>query len=151
EESGVPYTYLSETAVRDTKNLREKFDVIIYPPAAGDVSQMLNGYPKRILPDGTEYGGAMPWQNSAITPNWGGVDEAPDIRGGLGFEGVANLKKFIEDGGGFIPVAASTRLPIDLGMTDTVSIAETRQLQARGSILRANVEDKASPIAYGYD
>jgi hypothetical protein len=151
EESGVPYTYLAETAVRDTKNLREKFDVIIYPPGAGDVSQMLNGYPKRILPDGTEYGGAMPWQNSAITPNWGGVDEAPDIRGGLGFEGVANLKKFIEDGGVFIPVAASTRLPIDLGMTDTVSVSETRQLQARGSILRANVEDRASPIAYGYD
>jgi hypothetical protein len=90
EESGVPYTYLAETAVRDSKNLREKFDVIIYPPGAGDVAQMLNGYPKRILPDGTEYGGAMPWQNSAITPNWGGVDEAPDIRGGLGLEGVAN-------------------------------------------------------------
>lgn len=93
----------------------------------------------------------MPWQNSALTPNWGGIDEAPDVRGGLGFEGVANLKKFVEDGGAFLPIASSVRLPIELGLTDTVSIAETRQLQARGSILRANVDDKSSPIAYGYD
>ena len=35
-------------------------------------------------------------------------------------------------------------------MTDSVTIADTHQLQARGSILRAKVEDK-SPIAYGYD
>jgi hypothetical protein len=151
EESGVPYTYLSETAIRTMPNLREKFDVIIYPPGAPDLAQMLSGLPKRILPDGSDYGGAMPWQNSALTPNWGGIDEASDVRGGLGFEGVANLKKFVEDGGVFVPIASSVRLPIELGLTDTVSIAEARQLQARGSILRTNVEDKSSPIAYGYD
>src|SRR5262249_14563902 len=67
------------------------------------------------------------------------------------FEGLANLKKFIEDGGLFIPIGGSTRLPIDLGMVDSVSVADTRQLQARGMIARANVADNASPIAYGYD
>jgi Zinc carboxypeptidase len=151
EESGVPYTYLADTALRTIPNLKEKFDVIVYPSGASDVSGMLNGFPKRIQPDGSEYGGALAWQNSATTPNLGGVDEAADIRGGLGFDGVANLKKFVEDGGLFVPVAASVRLPVELGITDTVSVAETHQLQARGSILRANVEDKASPIAYGYD
>lgn len=151
EETGVPYAYLAETAVRATPNLREKFDVILYPPGAGDVAQMLNGFPKRILPDGTDFGGALSWQNSSVTPNWGGVDEAADIRGGLGLDGAANLKKFVEEGGLFIPIAASVRLPIELGITDTVSVAETRQLQARGSVLRASVEDKSSPIAYGYD
>jgi hypothetical protein len=151
EETGVPYTYLAETSVRTMPNLRDKFDVILYPPAAPDVAQMLNGLPKRILPDGTDFGGALAWQNSSLTPNWGGVDEAADIRGGLGLDGAANIKKFIEDGGLFIPIAASVRLPIELGITDTVSVAEARQLQARGSILRANVEDKGSPITYGYD
>jgi hypothetical protein len=151
EESGVPYTYLADTALRTIPNLKEKFDVIVYPSGASDVSGMLNGFPKRIQPDGSEYGGALAWQNSATTPNLGGVDEAADIRGGLGFEGVANLRKFVEDGGLFVLVAASVRLPVELGITDTVSVAETHQLQARGSILRANVEDKASPIAYGYD
>jgi hypothetical protein len=151
EESGAPYTDIADTSVRTIPNLREKFDVIIYPPGASDLSQMLNGYPKRILPDGSDYGGALPWEDTSLTPNWGRVDESPDIRGGLGFEGLANLKKFIDDGGLFIPVASSVQLPIELGLTDTVSIAETHQLQARGSILRADVEDKSSPITYGYD
>jgi len=151
EESGVPYTYLADTAVRAMPNLREKFDVILYPPGAGDLGQMLNGFPKRTLPDGTDFGGPLLWQNSTTTPNWGGIDEAADIRGGLGLDGAVNLKKFIEDGGLFIPVATSVSLPIDLGITDTVRVAPTRQLQARGSILRVNVEDAASPIAYGYD
>ena len=103
------------------------------------------------MPDGSDAGGPIPWQSSATTPNWGGIDETPDIRGGLGLDGVAHLKTFVEDGGLFIPVASSTRLPVELGLTDVVSITETHQLQARGSIVRANVEDAASPIAYGYD
>ncbi|MGH9742339.1 MAG: M14 family zinc carboxypeptidase, partial [Candidatus Acidiferrum sp.] len=45
----------------------------------------------------------------------------------------------------------STHLPIDLGITDTVSIKDTHQLQARGMIAHATVQDKASPIVYGYD
>jgi hypothetical protein len=36
-------------------------------------------------------------------------------------------------------------------MTEGVSIVETRQLQARGGVFNAKVEDKGSPITYGYD
>jgi hypothetical protein len=150
EETGVPYTYISDTVVRTTPNLREKFDVILFPPTFSDVRQLLAGFPKRILPDGSD-AGPIPWQKSEVTPNWGGIDESPDIRGGLGFEGVAHLKQFVEDGGLFIPVASSTRLPVELGLADSVTITQTKQLQARGSIFRAKVEDSKSPITYGYD
>ncbi|HYL65084.1 MAG TPA: M14 family zinc carboxypeptidase [Candidatus Methylomirabilis sp.] len=150
EESGVPYAYISDTTVRNTPNLREKYDVLLYPPTFFGVQQILNGVPKRAQADGSE-GTPIPWQNSSVTPNLGGVDETPDIRGGLGLEGVAHIKKFVEEGGLFIPIANSVSLPIELGMTDTVSIEQTRQLQARGMIARATVEDKASPITYGYD
>jgi hypothetical protein len=150
EEIGVPYSYISDTVVRTTPNLREKFDVILFPPTFSDLREILTGFPKRTLPDGTD-AGPIPWQKSEITPNWGGIDEAPDIRGGLGFEGVAHLKQFVEDGGLFIPVGSSTHLPVELGLTDSVTITQTHQLQAHGSILRANVEDSKSPIAYGYD
>jgi hypothetical protein len=150
EETGVPYSYISDTVVRTTPNLREKFDVILFPPTFSDLREILAGFPKRTLPDGTD-AGPLPWQKSDITPNWGGIDESPDIRGGLGFEGVAHLKQFVEDGGLFIPVASSTHLPVELGLTDSVNITQTHQLQAHGSILRANVEDTKSPIAYGYD
>jgi Zinc carboxypeptidase len=151
EETGVPYAYISDITVRNTANLREKYDVILFPPTFFGLQQILNGIPSRTAPDGSEAGGAIPWQNSSTTPNFGGVDETPDIRGGLGLDGVAHLKKFIEDGGLFIPIGPSTHLPIELGMTDTVVINDTHQLQARGMIARATVEDKADPITYGYD
>jgi hypothetical protein len=151
EETGVPYAYISDITVRNTANLREKYDVILFPPTFFGLQQILNGIPARTGPDGNEAGGPIPWQNSATTPNFGGVDEAPDIRGGLGLDGVAHLEKFIEDGGLFIPIGPSTHLPIELGMTDTVIINDTHQLQARGMIARATVEDKADPITYGYD
>ena len=151
EESAIPYTYISDQAVRGTADLRSKFDVIVLPPGFFGVPQLVNGFPKRVGPDGGDAGVPVPWQNSETTPNFAGVDQTADMRGGLGFEGLLNLKKFIEDGGVFIPISGSTRLPIDLGMVDTVTIAETRQLQARGMIARANVADSASPIAYGYD
>ena len=151
EETGVPYAYISDITVRKTPDLREKYDVILFPPAFSDLQQILNGIPARVNADGSEAGGPIPWENTPTTPNWGLIDHAADIRGGLGFEGVAHLKKFIEDGGLFIPIGPSTQLPIDLGITDTVSIKETHQLQARGMIARATVEDKADPITYGYD
>lgn len=151
EETGVPYSYISDLNVRATPNLREKYDVIVLPPGFFGVAQLINGIPKRIAPDGTDAGEPIPWEYSATTPNFAGVDQAPDIRGGLGFQGLENLQKFIQQGGVFIPVGASTRLPIDLGLTDTVMISDARQLRARGMIARANVADKTSPIAYGYD
>jgi Zinc carboxypeptidase len=151
EETGVPYSYISDLSVRTTANLRQQYDVILLPPAFLGVAQLINGIPKRMAPDGSDAGGPIPWENSDTTPNFAGVDHAADIRGGLGFEGVANLKKFVEDGGLFITVGASSHLPVDLGFIDTVTIAEARLLKARGMIARAKVADKASPITYGYD
>lgn len=150
EETGVPYSYISDTVVRTTPNLRDKYDVILFPPTFSDLRELLAGFPKRILPDGTD-AGPIPWQKSDVTPNWGSIDSSPDIRGGLGMEGVAHVKQFVEDGGLFIPVGSSTHLPIDLGLTDSVTITQTKSLQVRGSIVRANVEDAKSPITYGYD
>ena len=150
EETGVPYSYISDTLVRTTPNLREKYDVILFPPTISDPADILNGFPKRILPDGTD-AGPIPWQKSDATPNWGGIDESPDIRGGMGFEGVAHLKQFVEEGGLFIPIGLSARMPIDLGLTNSVSITHTKALQVHGSIVRADIEDAKSPIAYGYD
>ena len=151
KEAAVPYAYISDQTVRATANLREKYDVILLPPGFFGVQQLINGIPKRVGADGADAGAPVPWQNSETTPNFAGVDQTADMRGGLGLDGLANLRKFVEDGGVFIPIGPSTRLPIELGMTDTVTIADARQLQARGMIARANVADAASPIAYGYD
>jgi hypothetical protein len=155
DEMKVPYTYISDQALGQIPNLRDRFDVILFPPGAGSLASMINGIPKRTTPEGGDFGGPIPWKRTELTPNLatsdGQPDQTDDIRGGMGFEGLARLKKFIDDGGLFIPITSVAQLPIDLGFTSGISIAQTPQLQARGSIYQTNVEDRTSPIAYGYD
>ena len=138
DEMKVPYTYISDQALGKIENLRDKFDVILYPPGAGGLSAMINGIPKLSTPEGGDFGGPIPWKRTELTPNLatadGQPDQTDDIRGGMGFMGLAHLKKFIDDGGLFIPITSVAQLPIDLGMTNGISIAATPQLQARGSI-----------------
>ena len=151
DECDVPYSYVSDQDVRATPDLKAKYDVIIFPPVTSSLPTLINGVSRRLLDDGSDFGGPVPFKSTGLTPNLGGVDESDDIRGGLGFDGLAHLKTFVEQGGVFIPITASASLPVGLGMIDYVTIAETRQLQANGSVLRAGVQDKRSPIAYGYD
>ena len=156
DELQIPFDYIADQDVRRMPNLREKYDVILFGPVTNNILAMIHGVRKRTLHDGSDFGGPIPWKNTPLTPHMAGpegqkLDETDDIRGGLGFEGVANLNKFVNDGGVFIPITASASLPVELGITEGVSIVETRTLQARGAIFNATVQDKGSPIAYGYD
>ncbi|HKI21596.1 MAG TPA: M14 family zinc carboxypeptidase, partial [Isosphaeraceae bacterium] len=151
DECDVPYAYVSDQDVRATPDLKAKYDVIIFPPVTSSLPTLINGVRKRLLDDGSDFGGPVPFKSTGLTPNLGGIDDSDDIRGGLGFEGLAHLKTFVERGGIFVPITASAGVPVGLGMVEHVTIAETRQLQANGSVLRAKVQDKGSPIAYGYD
>lgn len=140
----IPYSYISDQDVRKTDDLRKKYDVIIFPPLGGSAQAIVNGIPMR--------GDPIPWKRSELTPNMGGSpDQTDDMRGGMGLAGVANLQKFVQDGGTFIVIANNSRIPIDFGITSGVSIQEPRLLQARGSIYKAQFTDRRSPISYGYD
>jgi hypothetical protein len=140
----IPYTYISDHVIRNTPNLRDKFDVIIFPPVGGSAQTLVNGLPMR--------GDPIPWKGSALTPNLANSpDTTDDMRGGMGVVGVANLQKFIEGGGLFITIAGISQIPIDYGITTGVSIQPADKLQARGSIYNSTFADRKSPIAYGYD
>jgi hypothetical protein len=140
----VPYKYISVHELRDTPTLREKYDVIIFPPVGGSAQSIVNGLPMR--------GDPVPWTKSDLTPNIGmSPDTSPDIRGGIELRGMVNLQKFIEDGGLFMPIAGTSSLTIDYGITTGVSIQPATQLRAQGSIFNASFADRKSPIAYGYD
>src|SRR5438132_7679625 len=139
----IPYAYISDQVIRDTLNLREKYDVIIFPPVGGSAQSMVNGLPMR--------GAPIPWKGSEVTPNLGlGPDQTNDMRGGMSLRGVLNLQKFVEDGGVFIPVTNCNRLAIDYGIVSGVAIQEPRQLQARGSVCNAPCSARRCPLAYGY-
>lgn len=140
----IPYSYISDHVIRNTPNLREKFDVLIFPPVNGTAQAIVNGMPRR--------GEPIPWKESALTPNFGkSPDQTDDMRGGMTVTGVANLQKFIEEGGLFITVGGISQIPINYGITNGVSIQPANNLRARGSIYNATFSDRKSPIAYGYD
>jgi Zinc carboxypeptidase len=140
---GVPYTYFSDQKLRDG-HLRQRFDVIIYPHVGGTSQSHINGIPKN-GPD------PIPYKKSDMTPNLGALDQSDDIRGGMGMEGLAELAKFVEEGGTLITEGSTAALMADTGLASSVTAEHPSQLIARGTILRGVFSDPLSPIAYGYE
>jgi hypothetical protein len=138
---GVPYTYFADPKLREG-SLRAKYDVIVFPHTGGTLQTMLNG----IAVTGKD---PVPYRKSDVTPNLGGIDESDDIRGGMGFEGLAELSKFVQAGGTLISEGSTAAALAESGMAE-VTVEHPAQLFARGSILRGVFTDMKSPIAYGY-
>ena len=44
----------------------------------------------------------LPYKKTSATPNLGALDSSDDIRGGMGIEGLAELSKFVREGGTLI-------------------------------------------------
>jgi len=146
EAAKVPYEYISDQKVAQIGDLRAKYDVILWGPINGTSQRIVNGIPKRAGEP------AIPWKASELTPSFAtGPDQTDDIRGGMGLEGVLNLRRFVEAGGLFITIGSNASIPIDYGMIEGVNIVSTRELQVRGSVVMSQVTDKLSPIVYGYD
>ncbi|HAF12829.1 MAG TPA: hypothetical protein DCK99_03835, partial [Blastocatellia bacterium] len=138
----VPYAYISTQDVARDDKLKDKYDVILFAPVARDPSAIVNGLPL--------YGNPLPWKTTSLTPNIGKIDSTDDIRPGLGWSGLANLQKFVRQGGTFLTVDDTANFAVTYGFTAGVSIARAGKLRAVGDILRIKTVDTASPIAYGY-
>jgi hypothetical protein len=139
----VPYTYFGDIKLREG-NLRSKYDVIVFPHVGGNSQSMIAGVPKT----GST---PLPYKKTADTPNLGGVDEADDIRGGMGFEGLTELGKFVQEGGTLIADGSTASLMAEYDLASGVTVEHPANLFARGTILRGTIADAKSPIAYGYE
>ncbi len=122
EEMGVPFTYMSTQRLREPR-LLDRFDVVLFPHVSAPPTQIVSG---RAM-----VGPAIPWKKTPLTPNIGVIDSTDDIRPGLGFDGLAALKQFVDRGGLLVTEGASSRLPIDFGFNSTVSVVTTQRLLAR--------------------
>jgi hypothetical protein len=142
DQLGVPYTYISDQSLSAPGRL-DAFDVLVFPHVNGSAQTLINGRPKT--------GPPIPWKKTALTPNLDKWDTTDDIRRGMGLEGAAALRRFVERGGVLITSGNTSRLPITLGFNPTVSEAEARTLRARGGIFRAKGDTTGSPILYGYE
>ncbi len=140
---GVPFTYFADQKLKEG-NLRAKYDVLIFPHVGGTPQSQIAGVPMT----GKD---PIPYKKTKLTPNLGAIDESDDIRGGMGIEGLAELTKFVQQGGTLIADGSTAGMLAELGAAGGVTVEHPAALFARGSILRGMLRDAKSPILYGFD
>jgi Zinc carboxypeptidase len=143
DAAGVPFDYISTQTVANQPELRSKYDVIVFAPVGrSSTLEILNGIPM--------WNNPMPWQKSELTPNLGAIDSTPDIRPGLGYEGLAHLKEFVEQGGLLITCEDTAQFAIDTGLAPGVSVAAHDDARVVGTVLNTVFVARDNPVAFGY-
>jgi hypothetical protein len=138
----VPYDYISTQVLAKEANLNGKWDVLVFPPVGRGAQQIVSGMPMWRNP--------LPWKTTELTPNIGKIDSTDDMRPGLGWSGLANLERFVRNGGVLITADDTSEFAAMFGMTPGLSVSQPTRLRAPGTVMRAKFVDAASPIAYGY-
>jgi hypothetical protein len=138
----VPYTYFADTLVRQG-NLKSKYDVIVFPHAGGSGTGLVYG--------GVQGAEPRPYKKTDETPHLGIQDSTDDMRGGLGYDGLQELMKFVQEGGVLITEGGTSTIFPTFNLTQGITIEQGEGLNARGSVLKAVLGDKTSPVLYGYD
>ena len=160
DQRKVPYTYLRDEDIR-VGNLRARIDVLLYGHVDLELAEQIEGLPKIWSP--------MPFKKTAQTTSFGTPAESNDITGGIGYEGLAQIQRFIEDGGLMVTLGSGTMLALEGGLVRFVrrssggvprstagggaaSSAASQQAATRtpGAHVRVTFDRADHPIAYGY-
>ncbi len=141
----IPFAAIDKDDLREG-NLKGRFDVILMSNARGSRgADIVNG----IDP---EERGPLAFVKTDEFEHLGMPDASPDITGGMGLEGVANLQRFVQEGGLLIALHNSVRVPVDYGFFRGVSVVETdSDFYNPGSLFKGAVANKAHPVVYGFD
>jgi len=125
-------------------SLRARYDVVVIPSQG-------RGGGKSLVFDIENRGKPYAYTKSPEFPSLGAYGESDDITGGMGLAGVAELDKFVTQGGVLITLGGSSFFPAEFGITRTVDAARTSaQFYAPGPIVEAEILKPTHPIFYGY-
>ncbi len=140
EQLGVPYTLINKDALR-AGGLGERFDVIVVPSQGGQqLKEIVGGIDPKW--------GPMPYTRTTEYPSHGVIDSSPDITGGMGFVGLANLRAFVEGGGVLVGLGSGGVVASDSGIARPLSAARVKGTP--GSHVAAKVLRPEHPLAWGY-
>jgi hypothetical protein len=160
DQRKVPYIYLRDEDIR-AGNLRSKIDVLLYGHVDLELAEQIEGLPKAWSP--------MLFKKTPQTPSFGTPAASDDITGGIGYEGLAQIQHFIEDGGLMVTLGSGSMLALEGGLVRFVrrssggvprsaaggggsSSAAAQQAGTRtpGAHVRVTFDRTHHPISYGY-
>ena len=142
DRTGLRYELVSDTDVR-RGGLSDRFDVILFPNTGGDFARIVHGLDPKY--------GPLAYTRTEEFPSHGIPNASDDITGGMGFEGLAELQRFVRDGGVLIALANAGTLAVDGGLVRDVSRVAPGGFNTPGSEVRAKVLRPEHPIAYGFE
>lgn len=140
DEQGIPYDYIRDEDIR-AGDLRGQYDVILYGHTYSDLKEQIHGIDERWAP--------MPYTRTGEFPSHGVPDASEDITGGIGWEGMASLERFLRDGGLLITLGNGSALALEGGLVRGVSPAGG-DVSTPGSELQVSFARPRHPVAYGY-
>jgi hypothetical protein len=140
----IPYTYIDKDDLR-RGGLNNRFDVIFFGNCGGRTGgDIING----IDP---EHRGPLAFVRTQEFKHLGTPDSNEDITGGMGLEGLLNLRDFVHGGGLLMLVQNPVRLVLDFGLVRSLRAASPGAGFANpGSLLRGEVANRHHPAVYGY-
>jgi hypothetical protein len=138
DQRKVPYTYLRDEDIR-AGGLRNRVDVLLYGHVDLELAEQIQGIPKAW--------GPMPFKKTPETPSFGTPAESDDITGGIGWEGLAQIQRFVEDGGLLVTLGSGTMLALEGGIVRGVRRAAggvPRSTQGGGAVSAAASQGAAA-------
>jgi hypothetical protein len=160
DQRKIPYTYIRDEDIR-AGNLHKKIDVLLYGHVDLELAEQIQGIPKAW--------GPMPFKKSSKTPSFGTPAASDDITGGIGWQGLAEIQEFVEQGGLMVTLGNGSMLPIEGGIIRGVrrdsggvprssagggaaaaAAAQEAVTRTPGAHVRVSFARPDHPIAYGY-
>lgn len=160
DQRKVPYTYLRDEDIR-AGNLRDRVDVLLYGQVDLELAEQIVGLPKAW--------GPMPFKKTPQTPSFGTPAESDDITGGIGYEGLAQVQRFVDGGGLMVTLGSGSMLALEGGIvrgvrrssggvprssqgggTASASASQEAATRTPGAHVRVTFDRPDHPLAYGY-
>lgn len=141
DQLGVPFTSIDKDDVK-RGNLRSRYDVIVVPSAGGGLASLINEQDRRWSP--------LAYTRTSEFQSHGSPMATNDMTGGMGFDGLAELRRFVEAGGLLITLREASRLVGESGFAPPLNLLAPGQLFHPGSVVRVKARRAGHPVLYGY-
>lgn len=143
DQAGLSYTLADPERLKRSR-MRREFDVIVAPAhrANATAADYIRGVDTRW--------GPLRFDPSPQPPGRF-IPATRDLTGGLGFDGMRALQRFVEEGGVLITLGSAGVLATESGLARQIGSERPAGMNTPGSVTTARVVARQSPLAYGYE